>query len=514
MLKLKSVNFEQQRFQIHRLDQSFPGQMEWMIGRNTTCDLILPSPEVSRVHGRIFFNENAYHFADIGSTSGTLLNGEVVPVNEKRMLCPGDLLQIGETFLHIEELSPPTQDPSGPIVVPYEVLPLTAPQWAEGSGDILCRCSRIVNETPDVKTFYLVAEPAMLFSYQPGQFVNIEVEIDGKPVIRPYSISSSPSRPYHLSLTVKRLDSPSDNSDAPPGLVSNWLHNHFQVGDRLKIVGGPVGQFTCLPELPSKMLFISAGSGITPMMSMSRWALDTLANCDIAFLHSARTVDDIVFRTELETLASQMPNFHLSVTLTRQPTGQAWMGFTGRISKSLLHLVAPDLLERIIYVCGPEPFMNNIKSILESINFPMQNYREESFGGKKMVAPKTQPVAEKTLVLSALSKNGHSSNSNGHLPDVLNPTVVDDVAPSVNFAKSDCEVVADGATSILELAEQEGIDIRHACRVGACGACKVLVRQGSVRYDSQPAALSEADHKAGYALACVAYPASKLVVEA
>ncbi|NJO39904.1 MAG: FHA domain-containing protein [Cyanobacteria bacterium CRU_2_1] len=549
MLKLKSVNFEQQQFQFHELDQAFPGQLEWVIGRNTTCDLVLPCPEVSRVHGRIFYSEGIYQYVDVGSTSGTLLNGEVVPANEKHLLHPGDLLQLGETFLHVEELTPPALLESSTETVHSAPVSLPEKQWTE--GDLECRCSRIIDETPDVKTFCFVAEPPVMFNYKPGQFVNLKIEIDGKPVIRSYSISSSPSRPYHLSLTVKRVPSPPEHSDLPPGVVSNWLHDNLKVGDRVKFLTGPLGHFTCLPEMPTKMLLISAGSGITPMMSMSRWVQDTLADCDIVFLHSSRTLEDIIFRAELEAMAVQMSNFHLAVTLTQQPLGRSWMGLTGRISKAMLYVVAPDLLDRAVFVCGPNGFMQGIKSTLESMNFPMQNYKEESFGGKKVVppsqtqpAPTTQTTLRKIPATAISSGNGKghpssngkppaqtqstpqtgvrsnapvaASNGKGAATQVLTPTkpAPTTTAPAVNFCKSAKEIPADGNTTILELADQEGVQINNACRVGACGACKVLARQGKVRYDSQPMALTAKDQEAGYVLACVAYPVDRLTVEA
>jgi ferredoxin-NADP reductase/ferredoxin len=515
MLKLKSVNFERQQFQTHQLERSRTGDLEWVIGRSSGCDLVLPNSEVSRVHGRIIYTDGAYHFIDEGSTSGSLLNGEVVPANEQRSLRLGDLLQIGETFLYVEELASPTVD--GVELAASFFPPFVVPQQMWTDQDLLCRCCRIVDETPDVKTFYFISEPPVLFNYQPGQFVNLEVEIEGQAVIRSYSISSSPTRPYHLSLTVKRVPSPAEQPDVPPGLVSNWLHNHLKVGDRLKLLGGPLGHFTCLPDLPSKLLLISAGSGITPMMSMSRWVQDALTDCDIVFLHSARTPEDIVFRAELEAMSAQMPNFHLAVTLTRQPVGRSWMGLTGRISESMLQLVAPDLFDRAVFVCGPDGFMQGIRSMLADMKFPMQNYQEESFGGAKKpksapakVSAETQPKpVPATSHNNASSNSNSSSNGNGN-----GRSAQADPVPAVHFVQSDRLVPADGTTSILELAEQEGIKIRHACRVGACGACKVHTRQGQVRYDTPPSALSTKDEQAGYVLACVAYPVNQVAIEA
>jgi ferredoxin-NADP reductase len=525
MLILKSVNFEQREFQNHQLKESRPGQTEWVIGRSTNCDLVIASPEVSRVHGRIVYLNSSYYFVDVGSSSGSLLNGEIVPVDGPRQLQSGDLLQIGETFLYVEEMG--GTPASSPAIETSTELGLTP--W--GTEDITVRCCRIIDETSDVKTFCFVAEPAIQFSYQPGQFVNLELMINGKTVIRPYSISSSPSRPYSLTVTVKRVPSPANQPDVPPGLVSNWLHDNLKAGDRIKLLGGPMGRFTCVPNVPSKILLVSAGSGITPMMSMLRWLQDTMTNCDIIFLHSAASPQDVIFRKELEAIDEQMPNLRVAVTITRPTANQHWMGLTGRISQSMLSVVAPDLMERSVYVCGSEGFMQATRSLLESMNFPMQNYQEESFGGqptKQAVAPAAPTkqvsapvqstaaptkVRERDLAFAQASVSDFSgTRSNGKAPTLpIAPPGADSV---IHFTKSNQQVTVDNNTSILEAAEEEGVQIRHACRAGACGMCKVRVMNGQVRYKSSPTALTIADQQAGYVLTCIACPVSSVEVEA
>lgn len=504
MLMLKSVNFEQREFQIHQLKKSHPEQTEWAIGRNTTCDLVLASPEVSRIHGRIVYRDSSYYFIDVGSASGTALNGEVVPVEEPRQLQAGDLLQLGGTFLHIEVLSPPVEIEPEPSIEPTILLPTQL--WEQ--EDLFCRCCRIVQETPDVKTFYFVAEPAVQFCYQPGQFVNLEVTIDGKTIIRPYSISSSPTRPYHLGITVKRVPSPPNHPELPPGLVSNWLHDQLKVGDRIKIVGGSMGRFTCVPNVPAKLLLISAGSGITPMMSMLRWLQDTLVPCDILFLHSAASPEDIVFRKELEAIAAQMPNLHLAITITRAQ--QTWMGLTGRISQSMLAWVVPDLLDRTVYVCGSEGFMQSIRTVLDRMEFPMQNYQEESFGGQ-LSSPTVVPIESQPREPSlAQFSASNTASDNGK----VSSSAQINAASVVYFTQSEQQALTDGTAPILAVAEQEGVQIRHACRSGACGMCKVRVCKGKVRYETAPNALTIAEQQEGYVLSCIAYPIELLEVEA
>lgn len=512
MLILKSVNFEKQHFHNHRLQRTYPGQNEWNIGRNNTCDLVLANPEISRLHGRIVYQNDTYYFVDLGSLSGSILNGKPVASNEQKPLHPGDLLQLGETFLYVEELSCPLPALSGAIA---PALPAIGDPWE--AEELICQCCRITEETPDVKTFHLRADPPLLFAYQPGQFVNLEVMIEGKPVLRSYSISSSPTRPYHLSLTVKRVPSPPDQPHVPAGLVSNWLHDHLQVGDRIKLIGGPQGHFTCASQPIPNLLLISAGSGITPMMSMARWAQDTLSDRDIVFLHSARTADDVIFRAELEAMAAHMPNFHLLITLTQQPMGRSWMGLTGRISEHTLHMAAPDFRDRAVYVCGPNSFMEGMKSLLDRLQFPMEHYQEESFSPPKrkrvpaqaaIAAPTTIPPVASMAAIPQDHRNG-AIKSNAPLEPVAATQSI-----RVHFVKSQRHVEGDGETPLLEMAEQENIAIRHACRVGVCGACKVRVQQGQVRYDSPPSALTAADETAGYALSCVAYPVGQVLVEA
>ena len=141
--------------------------------------------------------------------------------------------------------------------------PITTNTWTNGRH--LLRCVKIIQETRYVRTFCLVAESPIMFFFKPGQFVTLEVEIDGEKHMRSYTISSSPSVPYSISISVKRV---------PEGRVSNWLHDNLKEGDGLA-VHGPVGQFNCIDFTGDKVLLLSGGIGITPLMSMARWWFDT-----------------------------------------------------------------------------------------------------------------------------------------------------------------------------------------------------------------------------------------------
>jgi glycine betaine catabolism B len=485
MIKIKVFNYQTGEFQETSLSPESKPQQECLIGRTANCDVILESPDISRDHAKIQVQKDAYSFTDLGSANGSSLNSQDVKANQSYPLKVGDLLRIADFVLLIESIGATL--PGGETSVLMKRL--ESNEWVK--GDLNVRCVRITDETADVKTFTFMADPSTRFSHKPGQFVTLDLNINGESILRSYSISSPPSRSQTLEITVKRVLPSPDLPQAPSGLVSNWLHDHLNVGDSIKL-SGPFGKFTCAPIPPTKLLMISAGSGITPMMSMSRWVTDLVIPADIIFYHCARSPQDIIFRQELEMMSARSPNFHLVISTTRSPLGQPWYGLTGRLAASVLQSIAPDFQERTVYVCGPNGFMKTTKDLLAGLNFPMQNYYEESFGASKKTTPAKAAIPNAPPVAS----NGHSSKA------------------IVVFSQSAKQASGDGSESILELAEQEGVKIRSNCRQGVCGTCKKRKLEGEVKYDSQPDALEPDDQAAGYVLTCVACPVGRVVIEA
>ena len=177
--------------------------------------------------------------------------------------------------------------------------PINTQTWINGRH--VMRCVRVIEETWDVKTFCFMAEASLMFFFKPGQFVTLELEIDGQQVMRSYTISSSPSVPYSFSLTIKKL---------PGGLVSSWMHDYMQIGSKL-VVHGPVGRFNVIDYPAEKYLMLSGGVGVTPLMSMARWLFDTNSDADVTFAYSARTPRDVIFRRELDHMDSRVDNFSI-----------------------------------------------------------------------------------------------------------------------------------------------------------------------------------------------------------
>ena len=473
-----------------------------LIGRHPNCDLVLNSPEISRVHAIILNFKETFCFIDLASTDGSRINNQEVDFNQECLLKLGDTIRIGDFILLFEE----NNDESKPYwFLKSKSTDTISKQVTFGDSDNqpIFRCSQVIDETHDVKTFRLVSSPPKVFDdYKPGQFVTLDLEIDGKPIKRSYSISSSPSRPHTLEITIKRVPSPSDTPDAPPGLVSNWLHDNFTVDSLMKL-SPPMGNFTCFDHPNEKFLFISAGSGITPMMSMSRWLCDLKPDADVVFVHSAKTVRDIIFRQELELMASRYPNFQLAITLTgtHHPT---WSGYTGRLNKSMLEAIAPDFKERIVYVCGPDGFRSGIKTTLEEMKFPMSFYHEESFGSsKKRKKSLSSPKPESQRQSEFSSKDTIQAASS----ETLKQDSSSQSADVIVFTKSQKEVVYDSEETILEAAQREGIKLPYGCQMGACSQCKLHKLSGEVVYEEDP------NCEDGYVLTCVAKATGRVIVE-
>lgn len=315
-------------------------------------------------------------------------------------------------------------------------------------------CVNVILETADVKTFQFRADSACLFHYKPGQFIGIQLEINGEKHNRSYTIASSPTRPHLLELTIK-LD--------PSGAVSPWLHQNIRKGSNIE-VRGPAGRFNCVDIESDKVLLISAGSGITPMMSMARFWCDQAANKNVQFLNWARSTQDIIFRRELALLDHQYPNFSVEVICTQPGLSENWLGRRGRVNKNLLLDLAPDIHQRTVFCCGPDGFMAQVKQSLAELDFDMQNYHDETFdpGGKKKAKIAAEQAAEKEAAEQQSTVNN---------PGPFNLT----------FKKTGKTVVVEKNEILLERIEAEGITIESACRAGNCGCCQVKKLTGETK---------------------------------
>ncbi|MBZ9811127.1 MULTISPECIES: hybrid-cluster NAD(P)-dependent oxidoreductase [unclassified Mesorhizobium] len=332
-------------------------------------------------------------------------------------------------------------------------------QWAEASPQAML-CRAVIDETHDVKTFVFSAASDRMFCFNAGQYVVLHLTINGAAVARSYSVSSPPTRPLDLHITVKRT---------PGGLVSNWLHENLRAGDEIKIEG-PLGSFKLDGLHSEKPLFLAGGSGITPLMSMLRTLTDRASDLDQRLIYSARSPRDIIFRSELDALAARFPN--LGVTCVCSRKDPSWAGPTGRIDGPMLLRLVPDLGERTVYACGPEQYMKALREGLGEAGVDPRGYHEESFGG----------------------------SLSGVAPDLASA-----VSSSVQFARSGLEHRCAPGETLLDAARNCGIYIPTGCQQGICGTCRIAKLSGEVAMHDLGGLTSE-EKSAGFVLACCSRP--------
>ena len=331
-------------------------------------------------------------------------------------------------------------------------------------------CVDVVDVTHDVKSFsFEVPDPGVL-RFLPGQYLTFRLVVDGQPVERCYTISSAPTRPERLSITVKRV---------PGGVVSNALHDRLCVGD---VVGasGPFGRFTFDHHPAERYLFLTAGSGITPAMSMLRAMRDRGAAADLVLVHCARTPDDIVFRAELEQAAHEGAARLVVLCEADSPT-ERWRGPTGRLTLEALLSAAPDLRRREVFTCGPRPFMEAVRGHLDVVGFDTARCHEESF------------------VLGGGGDPGGDTGSG--------------TTYAVAFRRSGRTVECDSGTTILQAAARSGLTLPSSCAEGVCGTCKATLLSGEVDMEHQ-GGIRPREVREGMFLPCCSTPLGDLEVDA
>jgi ferredoxin-NADP reductase len=312
----------------------------------------------------------------------------------------------------------------------------------------LARVVAIHDETHDVKTFVLSPNAqwwsaegtrAPSQSHRAGQFVTVGVEVRGVRTSRCYSLSSAPGA-RRVAITVKRARSKAGT----PGVVSSWLHDHVKVGDVLRL-GPPVGDFILPQALPGKILLLSGGSGVTPVMAILRDLAARFAIGDVVFVHAARARRDVVFHRELCALSSRHAGLRLAIVTEDTD---------GRLDEAKLRAAVPDLDARATWLCGPPGMMAALAPIWSRAGMDGL-LRTERFVGVEDAAPLAGGGGRVTLRL----------------------------------ATSGREIAAEGSASLLDQLERGGATPAYGCRMGICNTCRCVKRAGVVE-DMRTGALS------------------------
>lgn len=320
----------------------------------------------------------------------------------------------------------------------------------------------VKQETEDVKTFRLMPNQHWQ-TLTAGQYVEVLVGVNGEQHRRHYSVS--PMQDDSFTITVKRV---------PGGLVSDWMHDHLQVGMTV-LLNPPQGDF-CYREQPA-VLFLCAGSGITPCYSMISDLLQRRICVDIRLYAQFSTAAEVIFADTLSAWSST--SVAVEIALTRDDASlSAGSYYQPALDAASFAKRFPDFRERDIYLCGPQGFMEKVVRILEAEGYDTRRLHVERF------------VSQNEL---ATSLNNPLLNS------------YDVSGSEIYFRHLDTRVQltdADQGKSLLQLAEDHGVELESGCRRGMCGTCKLTLREGHI-----------AGHSLGSAVyLCSAYPASRRVV--
>ena len=224
--------------------------------------------------------------------------------------------------------------------------------------------TEIIKRSHDVKSFKF-ARPGG-FEYKAGQYVIITLEIDGKSISKPFTLSSSPTEKDHIEFTKK--------------LTGHEFSNALDVariGDEITI-SNPYGKFTFEGEY-DKIALLGGGIGIAPMISICKYCVDMKMDVDIKLICSNKAEDDIIFTDEIKKMMSLNSNFFALDTLTR--AADEWPGCSGRICDTLILREIPDYAERVFYICGPPPMIDSMVEMLRSMNIADEMIKIESLIG-------------------------------------------------------------------------------------------------------------------------------------
>lgn len=311
-------------------------------------------------------------------------------------------------------------------LLPDDYLHLANPLWS--ARELRGRVVDVRKETADSATLVIKPGWGFDFRYEPGQYIGIGILVDGRWHWRSYSLTSPPDweDPRYgkktIAIAVKAM---------PEGFLSSHLVNGVTPGTIVRLAA-PQGAFVLPSPPPAKVLFLTAGSGITPVMSMLR-AMDRRDTVpDVVHIHSARSAEDVMFGAELTDLHARRPGFVSHIHLT---------GEKGKFTPERLDELYPDWRERQTWACGPLGMLDEIE----------KHWRAAGLEAKLH-------VERFEVERSATTEGG-----------------------TVTFGRTGRTVTVDGATTLLEAGESAGVQLPFGCRMGICQTCVVTLSSGHAR---------------------------------
>ncbi|HET9409296.1 MAG TPA: iron-sulfur cluster-binding domain-containing protein [Candidatus Sulfotelmatobacter sp.] len=328
--------------------------------------------------------------------------------------------------------------------------------------------ARVEQQSPDARTLRFLLPPNRTIAARPGQFLTFEWMIDGKPVLRSYTICSSPTQRSFIEITPKRVEN---------GYVSHFLNDKAAVGLTVK-ARGPYGQFYFEEDKHSQIVLIAAGSGITPMISILRYIDDLCLPTAVTLIYCVRSQHDVFFKRELAALQGRLNEFR-NVMVVSQPNSD-WSGWKGRLRREILEREVNDAARSTFFLCGPPAFMELARNLLKEKGVDPARILQESFGGGVSIQP------------SATASTG---------------------SLEIKFDRSALAFRISPDETLLQSSEKNGVLIPSGCRQGVCGTCRTRLVSGQVQMESEEALTAELKAQ-GFVLPCVSRPLADVVLDA
>ncbi len=363
---------------------------------------------------------------------------------------------------------------------PSPLLPLRARRPGREAEPVMARPVRVtevVRETPDAVSLHLVEADGSPISFVPGEFLTVEVTLDGRRLRRAYSLSSAVLPGHSVRVTPKRLRG---------GRVSTYLNERVRPGDLLRVLG-PSGTFALAPEPTAsrRLVLLAGGSGITPLASVAESVLGREPESRVALIYGNRRLTDVIFRARLDELARAHGNrFVVDHVLAEPPDG--WTGAVGlldveTIAARLDAVGIADGPDVLWLLCGPTPMMDAARTVLRGRGVDGSRIRQERY-----LRPESRTPP-------------------GDLPTTPQPM-------TVRSGQGERTIRVQPGQTILEAGRAAGLPMKFSCAMGGCAACRVRLRDGAVAMD-EPNCLSEAERGEGFVLACVSRPRGPLAID-
>ena len=340
----------------------------------------------------------------------------------------------------------------------------------------------VIRETPDCisVSFHIPEALRETFAYRSGQYVTLRAEVGDRELRRSYSLCSAPHEQV-WRVAIKRVDG---------GMFSQWAHMLLRAGDRIDVLP-PDGHFVYEPQ-PHRarhILLLAAGSGITPVFSILKTALEMEAKSQVTLIFGNRRVKDIIFREQLEDLRDRhLARFQLMHLLSGEV--QEAPIANGRIDGAKIANLIPGLIRPRsideVFICGPGAMIDAAANACLDAGVPAGRIHKELFGVPGAVAGEERRAVDATV------------STDGAWVSVIADGIEREIR--VGF-KGD---------TVLDVVLASGIDVPYACKAGVCCTCRARVLQGEVRMDANYT-LEQHEVDRGFVLTCQAHPVTDTV---